>query len=163
MVPAYPPAMAKVLITGMSGTGKSTALRILGRRCQRVVDTDTDEWSVWATLPDGSEDWIWREAAIAGLLAEDQLGQLFVGGCKSNQGQLYPHFDHVVLLSAPPAVLLARIAARRDNPYGQAAAERNLILRHLEEVEPLLRASATVGIDASAPIYEVVRLLEQLG
>ena len=42
----------KVLVTGMSGTGKSTALQVLGERGHRVVDTDTDEWSHWVTLPD---------------------------------------------------------------------------------------------------------------
>jgi len=60
--------MAKVLITGMSGTGKSTILEILGARGHRTVDTDTDRWSHWVTLPDGSSDWAWREQAIADLL-----------------------------------------------------------------------------------------------
>ena len=60
--------MAKVLVTGMSGTGKSACLKILGSRGYQSVDTDTDEWSVWATQPDGSPDWIWREEAIGALL-----------------------------------------------------------------------------------------------
>ncbi|MDT0444310.1 RNase adapter RapZ [Streptomyces johnsoniae] len=48
--------MPKVLITGMSGTGKSTALRALADRGHRAVDTDTDtdRWSHRVTLPDGS-------------------------------------------------------------------------------------------------------------
>jgi dephospho-CoA kinase len=45
--------MPKVLVTGMSGTGKSTALRALGERGHRVVDTDTDQWSYWVTSADG--------------------------------------------------------------------------------------------------------------
>ncbi|MDX6420861.1 MAG: hypothetical protein QOG28_5481, partial [Trebonia sp.] len=57
--------MPKVLVTGMSGTGKSAALQELGERGHRVVDTDTDQWSHWVTSPDGSPDWIWREDAIA--------------------------------------------------------------------------------------------------
>jgi predicted ATPase len=55
--------MSKVLITGMSGTGKSTALVALGSRGYRTVDTDTDQWSHWVTSPDGP-DWIWRDEAI---------------------------------------------------------------------------------------------------
>jgi len=50
--------VTKVLITGMSGTGKSTALQVLGERGDCVVDTDADEWSHWVTLPDGSTDWV---------------------------------------------------------------------------------------------------------
>jgi RNase adaptor protein for sRNA GlmZ degradation len=154
--------MPKVLVTGMSGTGKSTVLRVLSSRGHRTVDTDNDQWSEWVTLPDGSADWIWREDAIGVLLADHRDGSLFVAGCKTNQGKFYPQFDHVALLTAPADVLLARIAARTTNPYGKSAAERDEILRYLEVVEPRLRATATEEIDASAPIADVVRRLEQL-
>jgi shikimate kinase len=154
--------MPKVLVTGMSGTGKSAALQAPGERGHRVVDTDTGEWSHWVTSPDGSPDWIWHEDAIAALLATHQHGHLFVAGCKTNQGKFYAQFDHIALLSAPADVLLARIAARTSNPYGKHPAERALILRDLAEVEPLLRATATIEIDATAPLSQVVRHLENL-
>ena len=60
--------MPTVLVTGMSGTGKSTALELLAEHGYEVVDTDTNAWSEWVTLPDGSLDWIWREDAMARLL-----------------------------------------------------------------------------------------------
>jgi dephospho-CoA kinase len=154
--------MTKVLITGMSGTGKSTVLEILGTRGHRTVDTDTGRWSHWVTLPDGSSDWIWREQAIADLLAGHHASNLFVAGCKSNQAKFYPQFDHLVLLSAPADVLLARIAARINNPYGKRPEERAAILEYLAIVEPQLRATATVEIDASAAIDEVVERIERL-
>jgi RNase adaptor protein for sRNA GlmZ degradation len=154
--------MAKVLITGMSGTGKSAALRVLGERGHRVVDTDTGQWSHWVISPGGSPDWIWREDAIAALLATHQQDHLFVAGCKTNQGKFYPQFDHIALLSAPADILLARIAARTGNPYGKHPAERAQILQDLAEVEPLLRATATIEIDATAPLTQVVQHLEEL-
>ena len=154
--------MPKVLVTGMSGTGKSAALQILGERGHRVVDTDTGQWSHWVTAPDGSPDWIWREDAIAALLATHRRGYLFVAGCKTNQGKFYSQFDHIALLSAPAGILLARTAARAGNPYGKHPAERAQILRDLAEVEPLLRATATTEIDATAPLSQVVRHLENL-
>ncbi|MGH3840656.1 MAG: hypothetical protein ACRDS0_04290 [Pseudonocardiaceae bacterium] len=86
--------MVRVLVTGMSGTGKSTALRALGQRGHRVVDTDSDEWCYWVTLPDGSR--------------------------------------------------------------------RETILGYLAAVEPLLRSSATLEIDASAPPEDVVQRLDDL-
>ena len=126
------------------------------------MDTDTDEWSHWVTSSDGSPDWIWREDVMSNLLEAGGVGSLFVAGCKTNQGRFYGKFNHVVLLSAPSDLLFARIAGRIDNPYGKTAAERELILRHVAEVEPLIRASATIEIDASAPIEDVVSQLEQL-
>src|SRR3984957_8823737 len=154
--------MSRILVTGMSGPGKSSVLRLLGERGHRVVDTDTDDWRRWGPLPAGSADWIWREDAIKALLASHRHGHLFVAGCKTNQGKLYPQFDHIALLSAPADVLLARIGARTSNPYGKQPAERTQIMRDLAEIEPLLRATATIEIDASAPLAQVVRHLENL-
>ncbi|HXV02279.1 MAG TPA: hypothetical protein VFP24_01785, partial [Gaiellaceae bacterium] len=59
-------------------------------------------------------------------------------------------------------VLLARIEVRSNNPYGKTPEERELIAHHLETVEPLLRATATLEIDASRPLEQVVRELEDL-
>jgi len=154
--------VSKIFVTGMSGTGKSSALRLLEERGHRAVDTDTDEWSEWITERDGSQDWIWREEAIGVLLNDPRPGHLFVAGCKSNQGKFYPLFDNIALLSAPAEILLERIAKRSDNPYGKQSAERALILQHLAEVEPLLRATATVEINAALSLSEVVQKLEDL-
>ncbi|MFC0435937.1 AAA family ATPase [Kutzneria buriramensis] len=147
--------MTKVLVTGMSGTGKSSALRALAARGHRTVDTDSSRWSRW----EGS-DWIWHEDAMTELLHAP--GVLFVAGCKSNQGRFYPLFDYIVLLSAPAPVLMARIAARTDNPYGKSPEDRAEILANLAAVEPLLRATCTLEIDAAAPLEEIVCELEAL-
>jgi len=154
--------VARVLVTGMSGTGKSSVLRVLAQRGHRVVDTDTDEWSEWTVDDEGEPDWIWREDAIAGLLAGHDGGHLFVAGCRTNQGRFYDRFDAVVLLSAPAETLLARIDDRSDNPYGKRDEEREAVLRHLEQVEPLLRATATAELDATAPLDVLADRLEQL-
>lgn len=149
--------MAKVLVTGMSGTGKSSVLRVLSQRGHRVVDTDTEEWSEW--VDDG---WNWREDAIAALLAGHEHGHLFIAGCHTNQGRFYDRLDGVVLLSAPAEVLLERIDARDDNPYGKSDEERALVLRHLAEVEPLLRATASAELDATEPLDSLADRLEQI-
>ena len=88
---------------------------------------------------------------------------LYVSGTVSNQGRFYPRFDAVVLLSAPGDVLLRRIAERTTNPYGKSAAERDLVLRDLAEVEPLLRATCTHEVDAALPIDAVVEELISIG
>ena len=156
------PDCLKILVTGMSGTGKSTALEALGARGHSEVDTDSDEWCHWVTLPDGSADWVWREDEMRELLTGHRQGRLYVAGCKSNQGKFYPMFDHVVLLSAPAEVMLERIARRTNNPYGKSPEERVQIRWNLAEIEPRLRATATDEIDAALPLAEVVRLLEAL-
>jgi hypothetical protein len=70
-----------------------------------------------------------------------------------------PQFDAVVLLSAPAEVLLPRLESRTRNDYGKTREERDLILKHLADVEPLLRATCTHEIDASEPLELVVEQL----
>lgn len=139
----------------MSGTGKSTVLAELAARGYWAVDTDDDDWHEWVTV-DGEPDWVWREARMERLLSTDDAGLLFVGGTVSNQGKFYGRFDHVVLLSAPTALILERLATRTNNPYGKAPDELARVVGHIKAVEPRLRRRASLEVDTSAPIDEVV-------
>jgi dephospho-CoA kinase len=150
--------MPKILVTGMSGTGKSSALVELGRRGYRVVDTDEPGWIEWVAAPGemGGGERLWVEERMLELLDLDEAGTLFIQGCVRNQGKFYPRFDAIVLLSAPAQVILERVASRTTNDYGKAPGERELILHDLETVEPVLRARCTHELDASRPLDDVV-------
>jgi shikimate kinase len=153
--------MTAVLITGMSGTGKSAALAELARRGHRTVDTDEGDWSEEVPRPDGlGVEQLWREERMTRLLAEPRAGHLFVSGCVANQVRFYDRFAAVVLLSAPREVMLNRIATRTTNPFGQNTVDRDRILADLETVEPLLRRSATVEITTDRPLADVVAAVE---
>jgi hypothetical protein len=144
----------------MSGTGKSTALVELERRGFQVVDTDQPPWSEWCDEDGG---YVWREDLIAKLLARGSGPTLYVSGTVSNQGRFYAQFNAVVLLSAPADVLLQRLESRTTNDYGKTIEQRGLVLSHLAQVEPLLRASCTHEIDATQPIGDVVAQLAEIG
>jgi len=141
-----------VLVTGMSGVGKTTLLDELSRRDHEAVDTDYDGW----TLPDGT----WDEPRMTGLLA--RLSEVVVSGTVANQGRFYHRFHHVILLSAPLEVLLDRVATRSNNPYGKTEAQRSEIERYVQEVEPLLRRGATVELDGRRPVPQLADVVEQL-
>jgi shikimate kinase len=151
----------RILVTGMSGTGKSTALRELARRGFRTLDTDEGGLTEWRD-DDGGGGYYWDEARMDELLAGVGDAPLFVSGTATNQGRFYPRFDAVVVLSAPVDVLLERIEQRTTNPYGKAPDDRELILTHVAEVEPLLRATCTHELDAARPLEEVVDDLARL-
>jgi shikimate kinase len=150
--------MSKVLVTGMSGTGKSSTLAELGRRGYHVVDTDDPGWCKWveSSDEDGRGEWLWVEERMTALLDSDDGRSLFVQGCVRNQWKFYDRFNAVVLLYAPAEVILDRIARRSANDFGKTSAEREMILDDLAKVEPLLRASCTHELDASRPLAEVV-------
>src|SRR5438270_441393 len=128
----YGGGVAVVLVTGMSGTGKSAALAELARRGHRVVDTDHGAYSEEVPCSDaGGREQLWREDRIDALLDGHDDGVLFISGCVSNQGKFYPRFDAVVLLRAPVDVILERVASRESNEFGKSDAERGRILDDL--------------------------------
>lgn len=149
-----------MLLTGMSGTGKSTVLYELTRRGHRVVDTDDAGWIAEAQTVDGLEP-LWDMDRVRALLDEHRSGWLFVAGCVADQGLLHDRFDKVVVLSAPADVVLAR-GARRDNPFGSTTEDRAKIASDVAAVEPLLRTGADHEIVTTAPIPVVVGRVEQL-
>ena len=154
-------SISRVLVTGMSGTGKSSALAQLGQLGYRVVDTDDPGWSEYRAYPEPGDElhcgeWLWVEERVARLLDSDDGRSLFVQGCVRNQSKFYDRFDAVVLLSAPAAVILDRIARRTTNSYGKTALERAMILDDLATIEPLLRKGCTHELDASRPLDDVV-------
>jgi dephospho-CoA kinase len=143
----------RVLITGMSGTGKSSIIAALAARGYKAVDTDWDpEWE--EITRDG--EWIWREDRIQSLLDQEDSDYLFISACVSNQGQFYGRFDQIILLSAPRSTMVQRLATRTNNPYGKRPEEVNDVLRYKETIEPLLRRGATAEIVTSMPLSDVV-------
>jgi shikimate kinase len=149
-----------VLVTGMSGTGKSTALAELKLRGHRVVDTDDSGWIVESHTASGPEP-MWDLKQIEALIGGHRTGWLFIAGCVANQGAVYDRFDAVVLLSAPVDVILDRVSDRA-NPFGSLARDRTKIANDLAVFEPLLRARADREIVTTMPIPEVVAALEQV-
>ncbi|TQS41360.1 AAA family ATPase [Cryptosporangium phraense] len=144
--------MARILVTGMSGAGKTSLLEALRARGYLTVDTDYDGW----TGPDGR----WNEPRMARLLAEH--ADVVVSGAVDNQGRFYDRFEHVVLLSAPVSVLLERVRRRSTNPYGRTPEQRAEIEGYVRSVEPLLRRRATLELDSRRPLIELVAAVERL-
>ncbi len=162
--------MKRVLITGMSGTGKTAVIRELAARGYRAHDLDTPEWSAWVDAdpsddltPGRGKDWVWREDRVRALLSAPGEGLLFIGGCAENMGRLLPLIDVVILLSAPVDTLMERLAARASDGYGHTAAERAKVANLVAAVEPLLRESSDHEIDTRRPVHvavdDIVRLV----
>ena len=143
--------MKRILLTGMSGTGKSTVIAALGALGYKAVDAD---YGWCTTAPDG--EWLWDEERVDHLLATEDAGVLFLAGCASNQGRFAHRFDHIVLLSAPLDVMFERLLTRTNNSFGKRDDERDRVVDDHANVEPLLRASSSVEIDTARALSEVV-------
>jgi dephospho-CoA kinase len=150
-------SVKRVLLTGMSGTGKSSVIQALAARGYKAVDTD-DGWC--EPMPDGRQRW--REDAIEQLLNTADADVVFVAGCEENQVRFQPRFDVIILLSAPAEILAERLASRTGNPYGKTPGELLRVLDDLRAVEPLLRQAADYEIRTTMPLSDVVTAVLRL-
>jgi dephospho-CoA kinase len=144
--------MKRVLLTGMSAVGKSTIAERLSELGYKAVDTDCGGYSV----VDERGDQHWDVGRIRELLGTEDADVLFVVGSDDAQVDFYPDFDHIVLLSVPSDVMIERLAARTNNPFGKRPDELAKILADLETYEPLIRRDSTHEIDTSKPLDDVI-------
>jgi shikimate kinase len=153
--------LKRVLITGMSGTGKSTVIRELALRGFKAIDTDYDDLSEFVPPSEKFESpretgWLWREDRIQDLLSTDDAPVLFMSGTHSNQSKFYRQFDHIVLLSAPRELIVERLTTRSNNPYGKKPGQIAEVLGFIETVEPHLRRAASLEVVTTAPLEQVL-------
>ena len=86
------------------------------------------------------------------------------GVVRCNLGTFYPRFDYIILLTAPAAVIIARLATRSTNTYGKRPEEIARTLALQQTIEPLLRRAAGHEIDTTMPLDQVVaRVLQLVG
>lgn len=135
----------RILLTGMSGTGKSTVIVALAALGYPALDMDEPSCSEYA--PDG--DWIWREDRIHAFLSQHDGAARFVSGCATNQIKFYPRG---VAVSLPIHLLdrgwnvrqVARLELGRQRTeiaIHRAGAVRTAILtRHLPALVPDVHA-----------------------
>lgn len=159
----------RILITGLSGAGKSTVTAALAARGFTTIDADSSAYSELQPAPDGQRtgiggglDWVWNEAKMTDLLATHRDATLVVSGCSPNQGRFYPQFDRVILLTAPRETIEHRLRTRTNNDFGKKPDELANALALIDEIEPLLRQRADLVIDTSAELDEVVQAIVDL-
>lgn len=143
----------RVLVTGMSGTGKSSLVRELRDRGYQAFDADDDGFTT--PQPDGT--WRWRSSLIRSLFDEHPDTLLFFAGCSDEQAEF--DFDFKVLLIAPAEVVLDRLRTRSTNSFGKLPLERDRVLADMEWVLPRLIDSADLIVETTRPLTEVADIV----
>lgn len=170
-----------VWITGVSGTGKSTARVELARRGYHTFDTDEDGIASWRLRTTGEEvydpgdgnhpetwlrdhGWIINRSRVEqlALMARDQV--VFLCGSVENEAEVWDLFDVVVCLVLDESTLRARLATRTTNNFGKAPPELEAVLGWNRTAEATYRALGAIVVDATQPLIGVVdQVLADIG
>jgi broad-specificity NMP kinase len=156
--------MAAYLITGESGTGKSSVAAELRRRGYLAYDGDaTLAYHADATTGQpitekldsyAKTDWLWKPARLRELL--DTESDVFLTGGASNQREFYPLFARIFILTINATTLTQRLQNRRPGDYGMHPAELQEILRTFEGFVLRTIEDGAIPIDATLPLTAVV-------
>ncbi|MBB6372485.1 AAA family ATPase [Chryseobacterium shigense] len=154
--------MKSIYITGMSGTGKSSVIQHLSEKGFTAIDTDYGDWKE-LSLSGDTPEWLLKEEKIKKSVSKPLISPVFIAGCCSNQVNLYPFFDHILLLSSSIETILERVSTRTSNPYGQLPHERDEIIWNFENIQPLLQEGADFEFNTEVmTVEEIAASLEQL-
>src|SRR6185437_16331828 len=164
--------MNAVMITGMSGAGKSTIAAVLARRGLVSIDADDDPVLARSVDPAGNvvEDpavpdfawlarhsWAWNPTRLDTLIRAAAPATLYVCGGAANELELADRFTQVFLLEMDEPTMLARLdAPSRDNEWGRIGDTREHLRRRLPGHQERLRAFGAIPIDARQRLDQVV-------
>ena len=154
-----------ILVTGSSGTGKSTICRELGARGFRTVDGDRDlayqgDPVTGERLPTSvtgrASHWnhLWDVTRSRDLAAADAGEIVFFCGDARNLDDVLDLFDAIVVLQIDDATLRRRLARRPASEFGATLDESDLVLRLHQE--PSRWPSTATLIDATRAVDVVV-------
>jgi broad-specificity NMP kinase len=166
----------RVLITGRSGSGKSTVCRELMRQGYAAFDgNNIPGLARWIDMSNGKPvrfnssgmvdknqtQWQWDEQLLADFLQKHS--DVFVCGSADNQLALHHHFDKVFVLTLPPELQRQRITNRTEHNYGKLPAMQDIIIAEQQQFAHDAVAAGAIAIDAApAPAAIVTAILEQL-
>jgi dephospho-CoA kinase len=156
--------MAKYLITGRQGTGKTSVIRELQRRGYTAYNTDEidgvtrlEETATGRPLALKHSEvnwdltsWNWQKEPLETLLNSDKT--VFIGAVTTNQAMFYDRFDRIFALIVSPETL-ARHLASHEHDYDDAMIKR--VLAHQHRQQKFLDAGA-IAISNDRPISDTV-------
>jgi len=161
----------RILLTGVSGTGKTTVCRELEKRGFATLGIDeTEGLSYWVNKEtkeklvqkvDFSKEFLANYEWICDLeilknLVDSVDSTVVICGNVENIAECIDYCDTVLLLVCSPETFFARIDSRTDNEYGQSDDAKNLILNYYKNDNEKCIAGGAVIIDAEQSIEKVV-------
>jgi thymidylate kinase len=165
--------MSAYLITGVSGSGKTTIAAALSKLGSTAIDMSSikglsswiDSSGVSCKRPPHTTTewfevhrWVWNLEALEKLLKEGETsGPLFLCGNANNMADAYHLFDRIYYLKIEEPIILQRLqSSSRLSDFGRSDAERRQVIEWIETLDTRMAHASAITIDGNQPINNVV-------
>lgn len=161
----------KILVTGVSGTGKTTVLKEMKKQGFTAIGLDeTPDLSYWVHKKTGEKlikkaefskeflseyEWVCDLELLATLLAQ-YAESVVVAGNVENILECMEYCDETLLLVCTPETFFARIDSRSDNEYGQSEEAKEFIMSYYERDNKKCLEAGAIAIDAEQSVEKVI-------
>ncbi|MCX6752747.1 MAG: AAA family ATPase [Candidatus Nomurabacteria bacterium] len=159
----------KILITGISGAGKTTTLAELQKHGCLVIDLDATGLCRWKNIQTGEvaeygldgKDYKWltehgwycdieKFKLLLSCIREDKL--VFVSGVTENFKEFLELFDKVFLLDTDNDILEKRLLERTNNHFARKEDERSFVFKHTRELLNQIKNPIHINTNSSPDI-----------
>lgn len=153
--------MANYLISGLSGTGKSSVCAEFKRRGYKAVESDEvfgyyGDPKTGLPAPRHQLNWIWDKKKVDEVLLNANDGDIFVCGGSMNESDFKSYFKKSFTLYVDDATLEQRLLTRTNNNFGKHPED---LARQLDWNKGTVEYAISRGripVDATRPLAEVV-------
>lgn len=161
-----------VLITAVSGTGKSTVCKALHAMGHDAVDIEAlyglyelVNEKTGEVIPGNLEqisegvDWNCNKPRLKKLVASQTSALTFYCGGMSNTFDVWDVFDLVIMLTISDEATIKRLSARRSGEFGSTKVNRDWVPSWKQSFEKRLLDAGAVPVNAEGTPQEVAKLI----
>jgi broad-specificity NMP kinase len=169
----------KILITGIAGSGKSTAHKELCRLGYESYDIETidgmfdmfrkDTGEVYKDYSNAdaekikNAEWLCDVNKLKELLEQQKEDIAFYCGVASNMDDIIPLFDKTILLQTNPEILHKRLSSREGTgDMGNTEEGRKVVLGWKDWFEDKVKKHEAIVVNADGVIEDVVKKIIDL-
>jgi broad-specificity NMP kinase len=161
-----------VLITGMSGSGKTTIAEKLTRKRIQAIDLDDFQDVCTMYFKDSKElvdteydnhdldwvksvEWICDSQQLKAIMNQHRDTHFYCGSADNIQ-EILPLFDVVILLQTNEETFRNRLSNRTNNNWGQIKEIQDWLLQGKQRYEDLILKSGAIAVNANQTSEEVI-------
>ncbi|MFZ1249398.1 MAG: AAA family ATPase [Candidatus Saccharimonadales bacterium] len=168
-----------ILITGVSGSGKTTICRTLkklgyeahdlesAKNMFMLIDPNTEQVihdKQLSDLGNGLQaDWVCNMPKLKKLIQNQQNEVAFYCGGTSRTEELMQAFDFTVILQVSDETTVKRLSNRKKGEFGNEQVVRDWVLTWKQKVESDWLAAGGIGVNAEPEPHVVAKAVVKIG